>query len=399
MQPVHHEVLIVGGGFGGYYAAHQLTHHGVPVAIVDTSGHQTFQPLLYQAATGLLEPDDLDFPLSSMSGVTSIADRVTDVDLATMTVTTQKGITITTDHLVLATGAQVNFFGVAGAADNALPLYTGDNARAIKSRVQELAFHEAGSIRVVVVGAGATGVEVTGALVDVFGVVLPRTFPQFAGREVDLHLVDHASQPLAAMSEESRNFAEKTLTDAGVTFHLGRSVTQVDPAAVHLDDGTSLDSDITIWAGGLSVGGPTLTPEPERGHGGRLVITHDLRLAGYEAVYCIGDAAADATDPLPQLGSVAKQQGTHVGRSVRRQRKGKEPETFRYRDMGDMAMVRHDRAVVEMGTHHHEVTGTPAYAMWLGLHAYLLPGERNRMETLQVWAHELSTGTSQFLTD
>ena len=399
MQAVHHEVLIVGGGFGGYYAAHDLTHHGVPVAVVDTTGQQTFQPLLYQAATGLLEPDDLDFPLSSMADVTSIADRVTHVDLGTMTVTTQQGIEITTDHLVLATGAHVDFFGVAGAADHALPLYTGPDARAIKRRIQQAVFHGEGPIHAVVVGAGATGVEVTGALVDVFHDVLPRSFPQFTGRTVQIHIVDRATEPLSAMSARSSRFAEKTLSDAGVVLHLGRTVSRVDATSVLLDDGTTLQSDITIWAGGLSVGGPTVDPEPQRGHGGRIVVEHDLRLAGHAAAYCIGDAAADRSAPLPQLGSVAKQQGTHVGRSIRRQRKGKEPESFRYRDMGDMAMVRHDRAVVEMGEHHHEVTGTPAYAMWLGLHAYLLPGERNRVETLHDWAHELSTGQSQFLTD
>lgn len=399
VQPIHHEVLIVGGGFGGYYAAHELTRHGIPVAIIDTTGRQTFQPLLYQAATGLLEPDDLEFPLSSMADVTSIADRVTAVDLTAMTVTTQQGVTLTTDHLVLATGAQVNFFGVTGAAEHALPLYTDENARAIKQRLQELAFQDEGPIRAVIVGAGATGVEITGALVDVFSEVLPRTFPKFTGRQVALHLVDHSDEPLAAMSQRSRRFAEQTLTDAGVSFHLGRSVTQVDPGSVRLDDGTELASDLTIWAGGLTVGGPTITPQPQRGHGGRMVVSDDLRLPNQEAVYCIGDAAADAIKPLPQLGSVAKQQGTHVGHSIRRQRKGKPPEPFHYRDMGDMAMVRHDRAVVEMGEHHHEVTGTPAYAMWLGLHAYLLPGERNRIQTLQDWAHELSTGTSRFLTD
>ena len=399
MQTVHHEVLIVGGGFGGYYAAHDLTHHGLPVAIVDTTGHQTFQPLLYQAATGLLEPDDLDFPLSSMADVTSIADRVTHVDLGTMTVTTQNGVEITCDHLVLGTGAQVDFFGVVGAAENALPLYTGADARAIKQRIQQSVFRSEDPIHAVVVGAGATGVEITGALVDVFHDVLPRSFAQFAGRKVEIHIVDRAAEPLSAMSAQSSRFAEKTLDAAGVVFHLGRTVSRVDATSVQLDDGTTLPSDITIWAGGLSVGAPTIEPAPQRGHGGRLVVEHDLRLPGSASVYCIGDAAADRTAPLPQLGSVAKQQGTHVGHSIRRQRRGKEPEPFRYRDMGDMAMVRHDRAVVEMGEHHHEVTGAPAYAMWLGLHAYLLPGERNRVETLHDWAHELSTGKSQFLTD
>ncbi len=399
MTQIHHEVLIVGGGFGGYYAAHELSRHKIPVAVIDTRGYQTFQPLLYQAATGLIEPDDLDFHLSEMKRVTSVADTVTAVDVAAPAVSTASGVTVTCDQLVLAPGATVDFFGVTGAADHTFPLYTGADARAIKDRLQSLFLHGDGPVRIAVVGAGATGVEITGALVDVTQEILPRTFPDSPKRSVELNLIDHGTAPLRSMSAESQQTAQTVLTDAGVVFHLGRDVTAVSDQGVTLDDGTSVPSDLTVWAGGLSVQGPQLDPEPTRGHGGRILIDADLRLPGHEGVYCIGDAAADRENPLPQLGSVAKQQGLHAGRSIRRQREGKTPQPFRYRDMGDMAMIRHDQAVVEMGRHHREVTGTPAYGMWLGLHAYLLPGESNRLEALHDWVHELSTGTSQFLTD
>lgn len=395
---IHHPVVIVGGGFGGYYAAHELARHKVDVTLVDRDGYQTFQPMLYQAATGLIELDDLEFHFAHMDGVNSVADEVTAVDLNSRSVSLAGGATLTCDHLVLATGAAVNFFGVTGAAEHALPLYTGPDATAIKRRVQVMT-QSTSQFRIVVVGAGATGVEVTGALLDILTDVLPRTYPNFAGRSHELHIVDHAAAPLSAMSSVGQEFATKTLTEAGVNLHLGREVTAVSESGVTLDDGSTIDADMVIWAGGLSVAGPPLTPAPETGRGGRVTIDPDLRIPGFDNVYCIGDGAADRDNPLPQLGSVAKQQGLSVGNNIHRQIKGKPPKEFHYRDMGDMAMVRHDAAVVEMGKSHHPVTGPVAFAMWLGLHAYLLPGERHRVDALHDWAHELATGKPQFLAD
>ena len=397
MADIHRDVIIVGGGFGGYYAAHELTSHDIPVSLIDTHGKQTFQPLLYQAATGLIDPDTLDFSFARMDKVTAIADRVVAVDLANREVTTANGEQASADHLVLATGATVNFYGIPGAAEHSYPLYTGAHARAIKARLQELGPTVAGPIQIVVVGAGATGVEISGALTDVVTKVLPRTFPELDSRSINLHLVDQGEAPLAAMAAESQQFAAEELSEAGVQLHFGHSVSEVTESEVRFEDDSSLPSHLTIWAGGLSVSGPAMDPEPKRGHGGRYQVDESLRLPGFDNVFCVGDAAISTEHPLPQLGSVAKQQGTHVGRAIRRQRKGNDPGAFRYRDMGDMAMVRHNAAVVEIGKQHHVVTGTPAFFMWLGLHAYLLPGERHRVEAVRDWMHTLRTGKSNYL--
>lgn len=397
-EPIHKSVVIVGGGFGGYYAAHELTRHKIPVTLVDRAGYQTFQPMLYQAATGLVALEDLEFHFSHMSDVESVAEEVSAVDLSTRTVTMSDGLQMTADHLVLATGCRVNFFGVKGAAEHAFPLYTGPDAKAIKHQLQQMV-QGTDSLRIVVVGAGATGVEITGALLDVITDVLPRTFPDFQGRSHELHLVDHGSAPLASMKAAGQTFASQTLTDAGVIMHMGRDVTEVSETGVTLDDGSTIDAQMVIWAGGLTAVSPALSPAPPTGHGNRILIDDDLRIPGYDSVYCIGDGAMNATDPLPQLGSVAKQQGLHVGKNIRNQLRDKQPTPFTYKDMGDMAMVRHDAAVVEIGKMHHPVTGPVAFAMWLGLHAYLLPGESHRVDALHDWAHELRTGTSQFLTD
>lgn len=390
--------VIIGGGFGGYYAAHELARHHVPVTLIEQNGCQTFQPLLYQSATGLIDPADLKFDYSQMKGVNTVAERVTAVDLASRMVQLAEGGTIKADHLVLATGSTVNFFGVPGAEEHALPLYTGPDAHAIKRRLQELV--EGGSaLRVVVVGAGATGVEITGAISDVVNDLLPRTYPQFQSTNADLHLVDHGSAPLASMAVEGQKFAATTLESVGVTLHMNRAVTAVAADSVALDDGTTLPADLVIWAGGLTANNPQLTPDPQRTRGNRIVVGPDLRIPGYDNVYAIGDNSADADKSLPQLGSVAKQQGHHVGSNIHRQISGREPKPFHYRDMGDMAMVRHDAAVVEMGQRHHPVTGTIAFGMWLGLHAYLLPGDRHRLDALHTWAHELASGKSHYFAD
>ncbi len=392
----HVTVAIVGGGFGGIYAAKGLARHGVDVAIIDTHGSQTFQPMLYQAATGIVALDDIVYPLEDLHGVRAVKDTVASIDLTAKELSLASGSTLTADYLVIATGCSVNFFGVTGAADHAYPLYTADDAKRIWTRGGEL-FARSEQVPIAVVGAGATGVEITGALLDVADDLLPRSFPGFHREQIELHVIDHASVPLAAMSAKSQSYAQEVLARSGVTFHLGRSVTEVTGTDVGLDDGTRLPSGMTIWAGGLSVRVPQMAPAPRLGPRGRLAIDADLRMPGHDHVYCLGDAAADPQQPLPQLGSFAKQQGIAVAKAIRRQLVGKEPKPFSYQDLGDMAMVRHDAATVEVGKHHHPVDGPVAFAMWLGLHAYLLPGDDHRGEALRSWSKELLTGKSTYL--
>lgn len=392
------DLLVVGGGFGGLYAARTAAHHGFSVALVDAQGHQTFQPLLYQVATGQLPIDVVDYPLRLQHGVEAITDRVTGIDLQAGSVTTQGGRTLVGRSLVIATGASVNFFGVPGAAEHALPLYTDTDALAIKHRLQQLV-ESSKPFDIVVVGAGATGVEITGALSDVVHNVLPRTYPNFDGASVTVHVVDRAKVPLAHMLPASQAYAAKVLSESGVAFHLGQSVASVTATGVGLDDGSDIPAGMVVWAGGLTVNAPTMSPSPERAGDGRITIDETLRIPGHEQVYCIGDCAADASAPLPQLGSVAKQQGIHVAHSVRRQRHGHAPKPFHYRDLGVMAMLRHYAAVVEAGPRHTEITGKPAFAMWLGLHAALLPDDRDRVDAVHDWIHESTTGRLEFITD
>ena len=392
----HVQVVVVGGGFAGTYAAKELARHGVEVAIIDTNGYQTFQPMLYQAATGITAVSDIEYPLTDIPKVEAIKDTVTSVDLANSNVTLTSGNTIEADYIVVATGATVNFFGTTGAAEFAFPLYTSDDASRIGQRGKELV--ESGkNFAVAVIGAGATGVEISGAIIDTLYDLYPRTFPDFKRENVTVHIIDRGAAPLAHMSESSQKYATEVLTKADVNLHLGRGVTEVKQDSVTLDDGTVLAADVTIWAGGLSVHLPSIEPAPEVDSHGRVIIDPDLRIAGRTNAYCIGDVSADRKSPLPQLGSVAKQQGIAVAHAIRRQLKGHEPKPFKYEDMGTMAMIRHDAATVDIGTSTHTVNGPVAFTMWLGLHAYLLPGEEHRIQAVRSWAYEQMTGKSKYL--
>ena len=392
------DVLVIGGGFGGLYAARTAAKHGLRVTLIDAQGHQTFQPLLYQVATGQLPVDVVDYPLRLQRGVESITDSVDSIDLGARSVTTHGGDTFSATSLVVATGARVNFLDVPGAAEHSLPLYTDTDALAIKHRIQHLVEARA-PVDIVVVGAGATGVEITGALGDLIHTVLPRTYEHFSGETTTIHVVDHAPAPLAHMSAASQAYAQKVLTDAGVVFHLGQSVAEVRGDGVALASGAHLTAGMVIWAGGLTVATPRIDPAPTTIHGGRVTVDDTLRIPGYDNVYCVGDCSADARSPLPQLGSVAKQQGIHAAHSITRQGKGHEPKPFHYRDLGVMAMLRHYAAAVEAGPHHTEITGGAAYAMWLGLHAALLPDDHDRVSAVHDWLHESTAGRSTFLVD
>ncbi len=390
------DVLVVGGGFAGLYAAKTAAHRGLSVTLVDAQGHQTFQPLLYQVASGLLPVDVVDYPLHEVPGVRAVQGRVSAADLEGRSVTLEDGSTLRGDSLILATGASVNFYDVPGAREHALPLYRDTDALAIKARLLDLIAAKA-AFDVVVVGAGATGIEITGALGDVVRTVLPRTYPDFSGESVTIHVVDHASAPLAHMSTASQAYAQRVLEQAGVVFHLGSNVARVDEGSVTLDGGASMRADMVIWAAGVRARPPVMSPDPAAGSDGRVAIDSTLRIPGHPRVFCIGDCAADPAHPLPQLGSVAKQQGIHVGHSLGRMRHGHEPKPFSYRDLGTMAMLRHDRAVVEAGRHHHQIDGVAAYAMWLGLHAALLPDDHDRVEAVHAWIDEATTKRSRFL--
>jgi NADH dehydrogenase len=392
-------VLIVGGGFAGVACAQELAKHDVDVILLDRNNYHQFQPMLYQVATAQLAAYDIARPLRPIfrhnNSVEVRHTGVTSIDPAACSVTTELESVITGDYLVLAPGAQANFFGTPGAAEHSLPLYSVNDAVRLRSRILEVLdatierpeLSEKGSLNFVIVGGGPTGVETAGALAEALRDVVPEHYKPLTERS-QVHLVDHGKVLLAPFSDKAHAYAAKKLEDDGVTLHLGVGVKEVFPDRVMLSDGDTILTHTVVWGGGEKpVDVVTVAGLPE-GHGGRIDVEPDLTVANCPRVYVLGDAANIAGADgqiLPQLGSVAQQSGAWAARNILAEIAGKQRTPFRYKDKGIMAMIGRNAAVAEMGAHRHEVDGPVAFAAWLGVHAMLLSGIRNKIDAFMAW--------------
>jgi NADH dehydrogenase len=322
---------------------------------------------------------------------------VTAVDPVTRTITTAAGQTFKGTHLVLAMGTRPNFFGVPGAPEHTLPLYSADDAIALRNRILQLfedadldpARIEQGALTFVIVGGGATGVETAGSLADMVRDVMPQRYHDLQVARARVVLVDLGTVVLAPFSERAHEYAAKVLTKKSVELMLGRSVTEVAADRVTLGDGTEIRSHCVIWAGGLQAAALDGFAELPTGRGGRIDVGQDLAVDGFPGVFAVGDVASLADphgDPYPQLGSVALQAGQAVAESIIADLKGDRTPSFHYHDKGIMAMIGRRAAVAEMGAHRHELHGPVAFSAWLGVHAWLLSTNRARIEAFMNWA-------------
>jgi NADH dehydrogenase len=395
-------VLIVGGGFAGLAAAKKLAHRpGIAVTLIDRNDYHQFQPLLYQVATSQLAATDVAYPLRRFAavhrGIDVKLETVVAVDPASRTVTTERGQTYTGDFLVVAAGAQPYFFRTPGADTHAFPLYTLEHAERLRSRILQL-FEEAdrdrgrieeGALEFVVVGGGPTGVEVSGALAEMIHTTLAAEYRDLAVGRAHVTLVDHGHALLGPFSSKAHDYAAKVLERDGVHLRLGTGVTEVGPGHVTLSDGTSIRTRCVIWGGGIAaspLAGATGLPTSR---GGRIDVRPDLGLEGLPGVYVVGDIAnipSPDGSTFPQLGSVAQQSGAWAAGNILAEIEGKPTRSFHYLDKGIMAMIGRGAAVAEVGgATHHELQGPVAFAAWLGVHAALLSGVRNRIDAFVEW--------------
>jgi NADH dehydrogenase len=394
-------VVIVGGGFAGVGCAHALAKHdAVRVTLLDRNNYHQFQPLLYQVATSQLAPDDIAYSLRKLFRKHPNVDvklaEVAAVDPATRTVTAADGQTWTGDAVVVAAGSQPNFFRTPGAEGNSFPLYTLDQATRLRSRVLGL-FEDAdrspglvdrGALNFVVVGAGATGVEVAGALADLVNDTMSVEFRDLAVSAAQIHDVDLGHVLLGPFAEGAHEYAAKVLQRKGVRTHLGVAVTEVRPGEVVLSDGTTIATHCVIWGGGIMAAELAGATGLTQGRGGRLDVLGDLTVEGAPGIYVAGDVAnipGPHDQALPQLGSVALQSGAWAADNVLADFAGKPRKAFHYHDKGVMAMIGRGAAVAEVGPHRHELHGPIAFAAWLGVHASLMTGVRNRVDAFVAW--------------
>jgi NADH dehydrogenase len=392
-------VLIVGGGFAGVACAQQLAKHDVDVVLLDRNNYHQFQPMLYQVATAQLAAYDIARPLRGIFRHNKTVEvrhtGVTSIDPAARSVTTALGSVVTGDYLVLAPGAQANFFGTPGAAEHSLPLYSVNDAERLRARILEVLdatterpeLIEKGALNFVIVGGGPTGVETAGALAEALRDVVPESYKSLV-HPAQVHLVDHGEVLLAPFSDKAHAYAAKKLEDDGVTLHLGVGVKEVFPDRVALSNGEEILTHTVIWGGGEKAATVITVAGLPEGRGGRIDVEPDLTVADHPQVYVLGDAAniagADG-EILPQLGSVAQQSGAWAARNILDEIAGKPRKPFHYKDKGIMAMIGRNAAVAEMGAHRHEVDGPVAFAAWLGVHAMLLSGVRNKVDAFIAW--------------
>ena len=397
-------VVVVGGGFAGVACARRLAgQEGVRVTLVERNGYHQFQPLLYQVATAELTPDDIRFDLAAMfakhDNVQVRTAEVAAADPEAPSVTLTGGEVVAADVLVLAAGAQPNFFHTPGADRFTFPLYSLDDAERVRSRVLQLfqdvsakpELVDEGALTFVIVGAGATGVETAGALGELLHDVMPHVYPHLAVAGAQVILVDLGHAVLGPFSEEAHGYAARQLQRRGVQLRLGTSAKEIGPGHVSLSDGTTIKTHLTVWGGGLMAAPLAANSGVTQGRGGRIEVRPDLTVEGFQAVYALGDLAnipAADDQALPQLGSVAQQAGDWAGRNILADRKGEGRQPFHYHDKGIMAMIGRKAAVAEIGEHRHELHGRLAFAAWLGVHAQLLANAGAELNAFLTWADE-----------
>ncbi|MGH9051388.1 MAG: NAD(P)/FAD-dependent oxidoreductase [Acidimicrobiia bacterium] len=405
-KPNDASVVVVGGGFAGEACAKRLAKHGVRVTLVDRHNYSQFQPLFYQVATAQMSAIEVARPLRETFRRDETVDvkmaLVTAADPVTKTVTCDDGTTFSGDYLVLAAGSAPNFFDTRGADTYAFPLYALADAERLRSRIFEV-FEDAdrdpklvdrGALNFVIVGAGATGVETAGALADLINEVMPARFHDLRVGAARVHVVDPAKVVLAPFSDRAHDYAAGELRKKGVQLELGVSVTEVTPDRVKLSDGREILTRTAVWAGGIQACGLAARAGLPRGHGGRVDVQPDLSVAGFPRVYALGDLAnTPGSDgkPFPQLGSVALQAGRWAATNILADMAGRPRAPFRYRDKGIMAMIGRNAAIAEVGPRRRELHGVIAYASWLGVHAWLLSGFRERTNALRSWGWDYVT--------
>jgi NADH dehydrogenase len=399
-------VVILGAGFGGIGAAQKLRDAPVRITLIDRHDYHTFQPLLYQVATDELDPSEVGHPIREMlhrhKNMAFHACEVSRIDLAAKQVVLDGMAPLTYDYLALALGAVVNFHGTPGAAEHAFPLYTMNDAVRLHDHTLKLleavdknpALVDDGALTFCIVGGGATGTELAGALSELLHVELAKDFPNLPIDQAKVVLYEHSPHLLAPFAPKLRDYAQKVLEDRGVEVRTGVGVSEVGPSEMTLESGEKVNTRTIVWAAGLQANPVANSLGVELAPGGRIPVGPDLQLKDFPGVFAIGDVAAmtDAKTgkPLPGLGAVALQAGHHVGKSIAQLVAGKAGSPFEYFDKGTMAQLGHGAAVVELPTG-GALTGRVAWLAWLGVHLSLLSGAEEKTSVFVDWGWNMLT--------
>lgn len=405
------KVVIVGGGFGGLRLARKLNNKaGFDVTLLDKYNYHQFQPLFYQVATAGLDASNISFPLRKVFHKTKNV-RVRIGELLDV-VTDQKKINTTIgeipyDVLVLATGADTNFFGNKQLQQNAFPMKSTVEALQLRhSLIQNFEDVLQAStpeekeklLTLVVIGGGPTGVELSGAVAEMKRYVLPRDYPEIDFSQMKIYLLEGSPRTLATMSEKSSAQSRKYLEKLGVTVLTNTIVKDYDGDTVTLQDGKTIRSGLVIWAAGVKGNVPAGIQPELIVRGNRIKVDRHNQVLGFESVYALGDLAYMETPAWPkghpQVASVAIQQADVLAENLQRfeSKSGKRQiQEFEYNDKGSMATVGRNLAVVDIPKPKLHFGGFLAWMVWMGLHLMLILGVKNRLFVFLNWLYNYFT--------
>lgn len=389
----------MGGGFAGLTLAQKLAKSDLQIVLIDKNNYHQFQPLFYQVAMAGLEPSSIVFPLrKTFQNRENVFIRVTEVesvDPSINEIQTPLG-SLSYDYLVLAIGADTNFFGNESLAEKTIPMKSVSEALYLRNAI--LADYEKaltttdyeerqGLIDIVIVGGGPTGVEVAGALAEMKKYILPKDYKELDCGEVDIHLLQGSNCLLKGMSDTASEGAKKFLTDLGVDVKLNARVTDYDGEFVYTKDGEKIRANKVIWAAGITGNKVKGLPGDALTWGNRIKVNRFNQIEGFENIFAIGDIAfmteENYPEGHPQVAQVALQQGNNLAKNIKKILRKKPLKPFSYKDLGSMATIGRHRAVVDLPK--WKFTGLFAWMVWLGVHLFQLIGVKNKLFVFINW--------------
>ena len=393
-------IVIVGGGLGGLELAFKLVDDDYQVVLIDKNNYHQFPPLIYQVASGGLEPSSISFPFRRLfQGKKDFFFRMAKAE----SVNTDKKIINTTvgeidyDYLVMAFGAKTNFFGNKDIEATTLPMKSVSEAMRLRNTILrnlELALTEEDPARkqalmnIVVVGGGASGVEIAGAVAEMKKNIIARDYPDLDSSQMHIYLVNAVDRLLSAMNPVSSKRAERDLKELHVHIRQPQFATEYKDGILKTSAGLEIPTQTVIWVSGICANTVEGFPAESIGHAGRFLTDRFCRVKGVKDVYAIGDVSlveGDEEYPLghPQLAQVAMQQAKTVAKNFKAMSKGKELKPFKYKNLGVMATIGRNHAVAEISG--KKFGGFPAWALWLVVHLRSILGVKNKTFILLNW--------------
>jgi NADH:ubiquinone reductase (H+-translocating) len=390
-------VVILGAGFGGLTAARKMAGFA-DVTVVDRHNFQTFLPLLYQVSTAGLAADHVAHPIRGALRKTGIQFRMGTpiaIDHKNKSVKLDSSEVLDFDYLVVALGSATADFGIPGVTEHALGMKSVHEALIIRAEVlrrfEDLCrFEDDTMFSISVVGGGPTGVEMAGAFAELVRGPLKHDQAN-AAAHIKINLIEAGPRILPMFSEKLSAHGKKDLEKLGVTVHLNTAVKEIGPRKIEMKDGSSLPSEVTIWAAGVK-GEPTAAKLNLPLVNTRIDVDNTLQVKNYPHIFAIGDIAGFIGEDgrmLPMVAPVAMQQGRHVAQQIKSLAAGRALKPFKYTDKGSMATIGRHKAIVEVKA--LRMTGIPAWYAWLWLHLFYLLGGRNKIGTMADWTYNYLT--------